>query len=141
MSVNVHYTIVFLIWKSSYSVILIHLGVLDEVKGLVGTQLSSSLAMFEWISPYTLAGVAILGYELHIQVSDELDKSIQTSYNITINETNFSYSKPKDSGNCTIVNITILAINMVGPGHPAEYVFRFTASESMNVFKEFTHMH
>ena len=105
---------------------------LNEVEGLLGKQLSSSLVLFEWLSPYTLAGVPILGYELLIHETDELDKDIWTFCNATANETSYIYNKLNESSNCTIVNINISAINMVGHGLSAEYMFTFTASKPMN---------
>ena len=102
------------------------------MEGLVGAQLSSTSVLFEWFPPYTLTGVAILGYELHVYVTDDLNKDVQTVYNTTVNVTRFVYNNLNGSGNCTMVNITIFAINMVGHGHSVEYMFTFTASKPLN---------
>ena len=105
-------------------------GYLGAVPGLEGTQTSPTESVFKWSKPYSLVGVPVLGYQIRMDVVDSLSGD-SISHEMFLNDTNYTLTTVS-SADCTHVNITLFAINNVGPGKQAYYNFRFIESKPVH---------
>ena len=88
-----------------YSLII---GILESVSNLDVTLINSTTIFISWSPPFTLEGVPILWYIV----------TITSGENMTVNNTWLYYPCHEPS-----VNITVVAVNGAGDGHPAMISF------------------
>lgn len=104
-------------------------GVLHEVHSLQTMYQTDEIIVFTWKEPFTLEGVPIIAYEIHVKIRSwlrgwsEVENITPMSFNTTQNDVNVSRVNHDDI--CTSVKFSVSAINMAGIGKAASIVTQF----------------
>ena len=76
-----------------------------------------------------MVGVPVLGYEASVQLTSAKHENILLTNNLTLHITELTVTNPFNNGFCTLVNISIHAINTAGLGKPTTALVRFRESK------------
>ena len=103
-------------------------GTLSGVTGLIVDYNSPEEFVAHWCAPPSLEGVPILGYTLIVDIMSSLEEVLVSSSKVFLTQTNITVTKPFGV-NCTVINITVFAKNIVGLGDPENTIVYFQESK------------
>ena len=93
-------------------------GLLESVSDLTVVSINSTTVLISWSPPFTLEGVPILGYNVTItNTTSGENETMSVEGDTTM--LYYSIDHPDPDNNFTV---TVVPINVVGPGEPAEIV-------------------
>ena len=106
-----------------------NVGTLDSIEDLQVAYAMNERITFIWKDPFTLKGVPIIKYGVHMELTSwlrgqkKVENITEISFNTSDKEVNATRVKTEDI--CTSVNLSVSAINMAGIGESASITSYF----------------